>query len=500
MRYRTRLFLLILVTVTVCNILLFLILYVQAHKALFREIQSTAVSIVTTGATFLDGDRLANVRTREDEDTANYRAVEGQLTRIRDANRRIDVNVAYLYTMMPAPDNPGVMLFGVDCETSRENKSHVGDVYKGVFGKDFKIRDSVFVDESASSDQWGEWITACAPVKSGDGRVVSMLCADLRYSDVKRKTTWKLITCGLISLAATTAAGFLISMLLSRHVSRPIRQLHLSLAEVGRGNFDVRMDQSGGDEFGDVARTVNAMVDGLRQRDMLKGVFARYVSDKILTSVLEHGHQPNLNGERRKITILFSDIRNFSALSEQLSPEDVVSFLNEYFEAMVDIIFRYHGTLDKFMGDGMMVIFGAPEDDPFQEEHAILAGLEMLAKLREVGDRWKQGRDMGISIGIGIHTGIAVVGNIGSQRHMEYTAIGDTVNLAYQIESLTKEAGYSLLVSDYTFVSVRNQFVFRRIDNLTVKGRKDPVVVYAVLDTVRAERELALPLYETCAT
>jgi len=500
MRYRTRLFLFVMLTVTISNILLFFLMYVQTHEAIFREIQSNAVSIVSTSASFLDGDQLASIRTREDEDTANYRAVEGLLGRIRDANRRSDVNVAYLYTMMAAPDNPGVILFGVDCESSRENKSHVGDVYKGVFGKDFKIRDSVFVDEKASSDQWGEWITACAPVKAGDGRVVSMLCSDLRYADVKRKTTRKLILCGLISLAATSVAGFLISLFLSGYVSKPIRQLHLSLAEVGRGNFDVRMDQSGSGEFGDVARTVNAMADGLRQRDMLKGVFARYVSDKILNSVLEHGHQPNLNGERRKITILFSDIRNFSALSEQLSPEEVVSLLNEYFEAMVDIIFRHHGTLDKFIGDGMMVIFGAPEDDPYQEEHAIQAGLEMLNTLRELGDRWRHGRDMAVTIGIGIHTGIAVVGNIGSQRHMEYTAIGDTVNLAHQIESLTKEAGYSLLVSDYTFVSVRNRFLFKRLDNLVIKGRKDSVVVYAVLDAVREGKEMPLSLHETYAT
>jgi adenylate cyclase len=139
------------------------------------------------------------------------------------------------------------------------------------------------------------------------------------------------------------------------------------------------------------------------------------------------------------------------------------------------------------------VIFGAPEDDPYQEEHAILAGLEMLRKLRELCDRWKHGRDMAITIGIGIHTGIAVVGNIGSQKHMEYTAIGDTVNLAYHIESLTKEAGYSLLVSDYTFVSVRSQFVFKRIENLAIKGRKEPVVVYAVLDVVREDKAIILP-------
>jgi adenylate cyclase len=487
-------------TVTICNLLLFCLMYLQTHKALFKEIQSTAVSIVSTGASFLDGDRLAAIRTREDEGSANYRSTENLLRQIRDANRRRDVNVAYLYTMMASPDNPSVLLFGVDSEVSKENKSHVGDVYKGLFAKEFTIRNRNFVDETPSSDQWGEWITACAPVNARDGRVVSMLCADLGYADVKRKTTWKLILCGLISLAATMGAASVLSVILARHVSKPIQILHRSLQEVGTGNFDVRMDVPTSCEFGDVARTVNSMVDGLRQRDMLKGVFARYVSDQILNAVLEHGHQPNLNGERRKITVLFSDIRNFTALSEQLSPEDVVSLLNEYFEAMVDIIFKYKGMLDKFMGDGMMVIFGAPEDDPYQEEHAIMAGLEMLRKLKLLCDKWKHGREIAISTGIGINTGIAVVGNIGSQRHMEYTAIGDTVNLAYHIESLTKEAGHSMLVSDYTFVSVRNQFDFKRIENLTIKGRKESVVVYAVIDMIQEDKIIAFPMVGAVTT
>jgi adenylate cyclase len=500
MKYRTRLFLLVMLTVAISNFLLFSLFFVQSHTALFKEIQSNAVSIVSTGATLLDGDKLAIIRTRQDEGSENYRLTEGLLRKIRDANRRKDVNVAYLYTMMASPDNPGSLLFGVDSETSRENKSHVGDVYKGVFSKDFKLQNRIFVDESPSSDQWGVWITACAPVNNKGGRVVSMLCADLNYADVKQKTTWKLVMIGLISLAATMTASFAICMLLARQGSRPIQALHRSLEEVGKGNFAVRMDSSDSREFNEVADTLNSMVAGLRQRDVLKGVFARYVSDQILNSVLEQGSQPNLNGERRKITVLFSDIRNFTALSERLSPEDVVSLLNEYFESMVDIIFKYRGMLDKFMGDGMMVIFGAPDDDAYQEEHAVMAGLEMLRTLQQLCDKWRHGKDMSISIGIGINTGIAVVGNIGSQKHMEYTAIGDTVNLAYHIESLTKEAGYSLLVSDYTYVSVRNQFDFTRIENLRVKGRKESIVVYAVVDAAQEGKVISFPTIHGFAT
>jgi len=485
MSYRTRLFLLVVLAVVFSNLLLFSLLYVQTHKALFREIQSNATSIVASGAAMIDGELLAGIRSREDEGTPRYRTIEETLRKIRDANRRSDINVSYLYTMMASPDNSNTLVFGVDSEASSENKSHVCDVYKGTFGAEFKIQDRNFVDESPSRDQWGEWITACAPVKKRDGQVVSILCADLGYSDVQRKTTQKLILSGVVSLATTMVVALLFAMLLARHVSEPIHDLHTTLGEVGKGNFDVHMDSTARDEFGDVARTVNSMVAGLKQRDMLKGVFSRYVSGHILDSVIERGYQPNIEGERRKITVLFSDIRNFTLLSEQLSPEKVVALLNDYFEAMVEIIFKYQGTLDKFIGDGMMVIFGAPEDDPYQEEHAIRAALDMSRELKRLCDKWKFGREVSISIGIGINTGVAIVGNIGSHRHMEYTAIGDTVNLASRIESMTKGAGHSILVSDYTYVSVRSQFVFERIDNLTVKGKRDSIVVHAVIDEAR---------------
>lgn len=487
MKFRTRLLLGIMLVVLVSNLLLFSLLYLKTHSALFKEIQTSAISIVASSSVLLDGNLLAGIKVREDESSEAYRKVVEQLRSIRNANRRSDTRVAYLYTMMKSPQNPAVIVFGVDSEEKLEDKSHIGDVYKGTFGGDFKIGDNNFVDDVPSRDQWGEWITACAPVKSNNSQVVSMLCADLDFADVKKKTTTRLVICGVISLVVTMAFALLTAGFLSRRLSMPIQSLLGSLKEIGKGNFEHCMEAPQDNEFGEVARTVNSMVDGLKQRDMLKGVFARYVSDKILDSMLERGEQPRITGDRRRVTVLFSDIRNFTALSEQLSPEEVVNILNEYFEAMVDIIFKYHGTLDKFIGDGMMVVFGAPEDDNCQEEHAIKAALEMGRELSRLCDKWKHGKDAAISIGIGINTGMAIVGNIGSHRHMEYTAIGDTVNLASRIESLTKDAGHSILVSDYTYVSVKSQFSFRRLDDCKVRGKKDSVVVYAVMGDTSPE-------------
>jgi adenylate cyclase len=167
----------------------------------------------------------------------------------------------------------------------------------------------------------------------------------------------------------------------------------------------------------------------------------------------------------------------------------VVLLLNEYFERMVEVVFRNHGMLDKFIGDGMMVIFGAPEDDPYQEEHALNAAIEMQSELRSLAERWKL-EGVNLRIGIGINSGPAIVGNIGSTRRMEYTAIGDTVNLASRLESATKEIGVGILISEYTYNALRGSFRFRNMGSILVKGRAEPVLTYSVEEPeVKAKAE-----------
>lgn len=481
MRYRVRLLVFFLGTAIFSNLVLFGFLFSQSQKAIYREIQSKAISVVAAGATMLDGDLVATIKTRSDEGSDAYRLLEKQLRQIRDANRRDDVQVKYIYTMMASTDQPGVFIFGVDPEESLQNKSHVGDVYKGAFGTKFGIVDRYLVDDDVTRDQWGEWVSAYAPIKDRTGRVVAMLGSDLAYSDVHRKTTTEMMFWGLVSLAVSITIATLLSLYLSSKVSRPLRQLAKVLAAIGDGDYEVRAEIKGKDEFGEVGITVNQMVEGLKQREVLKGAFAKYVSSQVLSNILEDGRHLSINGERRKVTVLFSDMRNFTTLSEAMAPEEVVGLLNEYFEQMVEIVFSHHGTLDKFMGDGVMALFGAPQEDAHQEEHAIRAALAMRKALEELCQKWEAaGRDR-INIGIGINTGTAIVGNVGSHQHMEYTAIGDTVNLASRLESMTKELGAEILISEYTYMSVRHLFELKDMGTVNVKGRVDSVSLYAVL-------------------
>ena len=227
-------------------------------------------------------------------------------------------------------------------------------------------------------------------------------------------------------------------------------------------------------------RSVNEMAAGLQQRDVFKGTLVRYMSDQLAQKIIDSGKVPDLKGERRKITVLFADVRGFTSLSEKLPPEQVFSLLNDYFDKMIDEICKNHGMLNKFMGDGLMAVFGALDEDSYQEENAIKAALGMRRVLEGMRERFQSERQIDLRIGIGINSGTALVGNIGSNQRMEFTAIGDTVNLGSRLESATKELGTDIIVSEYTYIAARTQFQFRPLGQIPIRGRETPVTAYAV--------------------
>jgi class 3 adenylate cyclase/ABC-type glycerol-3-phosphate transport system substrate-binding protein len=284
----------------------------------------------------------------------------------------------------------------------------------------------------------------------------------------------------LLTLAAAGLVGLgaVLLILFARSVTRPIVLLTKMAERVGAGDLTVSCEVPGRDEVASLGRRLNQMVVGLREREQIREMFGRYVGSGV-SSVLLSG-RVELGGEERVVTVLFSDVRTFTALSEALPPPDVVRLLNVYFEQMVDAVFAHGGMLDKFIGDGLMAVFGAPADLPDHAAAAARCALDMRERLQRVNDQLRATGLPALSIGIGLHTGPVVMGNIGSSKRAEYTAVGDTVNLAARLESQTKDLGRDVLLSGATESALVGEFETERIGEIHVKGKRHAVVVYGL--------------------
>ena len=268
------------------------------------------------------------------------------------------------------------------------------------------------------------------------------------------------------------------SAALERMVVRPLRRMVDSMLEVRHGKLDNDVALERSDEIGVLANAYNYMLQGLRDRERLKDAFSRYVSRQVYEK-FQMG-EIKLEGESRHATVLFSDIRSFTSLSEQLQPEEVVSMLNEYFNEMVEIIFKYDGFLNKFIGDAIMAIYNAPLSQSSPELRAVRTGLEMVQALERLNSVDQARGELLIISGIEINTDPVIAGNIGHEKRLEYTVIGDAVNLAQRIESQTKEAGASLLISETTYQAVADHVQATQLAPVKVKGKAQEINLYAV--------------------
>jgi adenylate cyclase len=235
---------------------------------------------------------------------------------------------------------------------------------------------------------------------------------------------------------------------------------------------------SKGDSLGAVV-----IADDITQEQRLMSTLCRYVTRQIAEQVLADRNNLKLGGNRSVVTVLFSDIRDFTTISERSTAEEIVAMLNDYFSRMIEPIFRFDGTLDKFIGDALMAVFGAPVSRENDAERAVRAALAMRRALKEYNrDRAALGLNP-IENGIGITSGEAVSGNIGSEQRMDYTVIGDTVNVAARLEGLTKNYDSKILINDSVYEQIREKIPCVDLGRILVKGKGGEVHIYGVLES-----------------
>lgn len=217
-----------------------------------------------------------------------------------------------------------------------------------------------------------------------------------------------------------------------------------------------------------------------RRRERLKTMFGQYVPEKHIDAMLKSTGSYGLTGEDREMTVLFADIRNFTTISEPLTASQLKDLLSEFFTPMTEIIFKYQGTIDKYVGDLIMAFWGAPLKDKKHAQHALTAALDMQAAVTKLQKEFAERQLPEINIGIGLNSGIMSVGDMGSKFRRNYTVLGDAVNLASRVEGLTKYYGVKIMVTEFT-IKNQTQFVFRQLDRVRVKGKKKGIEIYEVI-------------------
>lgn len=289
-------------------------------------------------------------------------------------------------------------------------------------------------------------------------------------SDMQRRNVYILIIVLFVAI--------IIVFFFSRTLSVPVRKLLGATKEIENGNYGIKITPTTRDEIGSLTHSFSSMAVGLGEREKLKDAFGRFVNKEIAEQVQKG--ELKLGGEKKECAIFFSDLRGFTAMSEKMSPEEVVEFLNEYFTGMVKCVSDTHGVVDKYIGDAVMAHWGAILSHGNNAENAVNGALMMREFLIEFNIKG-EGRRPFAKFGCGINVGPVVAGQIGSEERMEYTVIGDAVNLASRVETLNKPFGTDILISEDTYRIIKDIFNVEKMPSISVKGKTEPQIIYAVL-------------------
>jgi class 3 adenylate cyclase len=337
---------------------------------------------------------------------------------------------------------------------------------------------------AAAAGEWklaGErFLARRAPVilgsPPGDAEFLLLSSLDAELGFLRRLSRVVIAVGGGILLAALG-----VGWVLARGITRPVAVLGGAARRVGAGELDTRVEIETGDELEELGDAFNEMVAGLRERDLIKRSFERYVSKAVADEVLRNPQLAKLGGSRREITAMFVDLGGFTGISEKLAPEAVVAHLNEYFEAACGAILAQDGAVSEFQGDGIVAFWGAPLARPDDSARACLAALGCERALTELRARWEARGLPRLRFRIGLHTGEMVVGEVGSAERGKYAVVGDSMNLASRIEGANKLFGSRILISEATRLRAGDAVECRELDCIRVVGRQQPVRVYEVL-------------------
>lgn len=449
--------------------------------AIRQQLQLTAISLALS----TDGDAVQALPDKPRLITDRHVQL---LTRFREVLRR-NPNIASIYIMKPS-QIPTHLRFVIDV-VRRDTAGQPGEIYDAT---DVPLLLKGFtqpvVESEPSRDRFGLSLSGYAPVKNRQGYPVAVLGVDVSASRIDQ-IRGDVLRAVFFSFGLTIVMLAAVAILLAGKLRDPLSRIMSATKAISAGELATRVGLERNDELGLMSRHIDHMAGQLQEREFIHDVFGRFLSADIATEVLRQGSALTLGGEERVVSVLFMDLRGYSTISEQLSPQQIVKILNTYLGAMNEIVDQHGGTTIEFLGDAIFAVFGALS---YSSDHAVMAvrsALAMQAELHRLNQAWQQdglarlwqrSGVLALSARIGVHCGPVVVGNLGSQRRMKYSVIGDTVNVAARLEVLNKDLSTDILVSQDVYVQLPDAITAHSTDQGShrVKGRKEPIRIHSL--------------------
>ena len=457
------------------------LLYQASVDAAIAGVQAHIRGVAVAMAASLPPERaLAAAR-----DPAVHQALVGQLDRVIQSEADIDS----VYILLRS-DQPGRLIFAADI-VRRGDAGQPGEAYDATQApKMLSGLDAPTVETTPYSDEFGTFLSGYAPLRDAQGQSIGLVGVDIQMDQVAAmKGRLLRATAGVYGLSLV-ALG-LVALGVGRNLRGPLERLIEATAAVESGELSARTHLNRTDEFGILGTTFDHMAEGLEERELIRDTFGRYVSREVARQILSGPEAAALGGDLREVTVLFSDVRGYSTLSERLPPDRVVSLMNAYFGAMSEVIEAHGGTVIEFLGDGILVVFGAPGRLPDHATAAVTTAVAMRERLAALNATWEADgvarlwHELGLGrLGarIGVHTGTVVAGNLGSPRRMKYAVIGDAVNVASRVEGLNNVLDTDVLLTEATKAQLSAEWAARVQDRgeHLLKGRERAVRVYTV--------------------
>ncbi len=457
--------------------------YTQARKAMMHTLQQELRGAARSAARLINSRDIEALRKPEDAGKPAYNNIQKVLTAVVDSNpdflyaytmRLVNHDVCFVVDSPPSDDNGDGQIAG------DELPEEIGALYENPAPSMLRgfVRPSA--DNRPYKDEWGWTLSGYAPIFDKSGRSVGLLGIDMGINQVADKLE-QIERAGIFSLVLTTLFACILTFLFSLKVVKPIKALQHAFRQVSGGDYTTLLEPSSKDEIGDLIRNFNILVGELKEKALMKSNFGKIVPPDIVERMLSSEFKQE--SEVVRVTVLFCDLRGFTAMSENLPPAMLVGLLNDYFTAMVKIVESHGGMVDKFVGDTIMAVFGHPVPLNNEQEAALMAARDMLNQCDTLNEKLCLSGNFRLVNSIGIHSGPALAGIIGSPDRAEYTLIGDSINIAARLETKTRELGTRLAISGNVaqeLSALPDDFIAQGEQGL--RGRQDTIEIFTLAE------------------